>query len=165
MTSSMRARPVYLDTSVIGGYFDSEFAEPTLALWELAGGGEYRLVTSGLTANEVLAAPPEVRELFVETFANPIVVGVEAEVLADAYVEAKVVPVRYRDDALHVAVCVLEGIGLLASWNFKHLVNLRREEGFNAINLLRGLPMVRIVSPLELLNEEDDDEQDEEANA
>jgi hypothetical protein len=37
------------------------------------------------------------------------------------------------------------------SWNFKHLVNIRREDGFNAVNVLRGRPQVRIVSPKEII--------------
>jgi hypothetical protein len=40
------------------------------------------------------------------------------------------------------------------SWNFKHLVNVRREEAFNAVNLLRGWPLVRIVSPKEIIHAE-----------
>ncbi len=37
------------------------------------------------------------------------------------------------------------------SWNFQHLVNVEREKGFNAVNLLRGWQPVRIVNPLELI--------------
>ena len=37
------------------------------------------------------------------------------------------------------------------SWNFRHLVNVRRLAGFNAVNLLQGWPPVRIVNPLELI--------------
>ena len=157
----MFARPVYIDTSVIGGYFDSEFAEATRRFWELGHRGEYRFVTSEVTAAEVSEAPEPVRELFAESFPELIEVGSEAEALADAYVDAGVVSSRFRDDALHVAVCTLEGISPLASWNFRHLVNLRREEGFNATNLLRGLPMLRIVSPLELLGDEEEDDESE----
>ena len=43
------------------------------------------------------------------------------------------------------------------SWNFHHLVNLRREAGFNAVNLLQCYPAVRIVSPLELIHENVED--------
>ena len=153
----MKHRPVYLDTSVLGGYFDLEFAESTRRLWELMLHGEYRFFTSEVTAAEILDAPAPVRGLFAETFPDLIEVGVEAEALADDYVAAKVVSERFRDDARHVAVCSLSGISPLVSWNFKHLVNLRREEGFNATNLLRGLPMLRIVSPLELLNDDEDE--------
>ncbi len=41
--------------------------------------------------------------------------------------------------------------------HFQHLVNLRREAGFNRVNILLGYPSVRIVSPLELIygNEEE----------
>jgi len=46
---------------------------------------------------------------------------------------------------------------VIVSWNFHHLVNLRREAGFNAVNLLQGYPAVRIVSPLELIHENDED--------
>lgn len=37
-----------------------------------------------------------------------------------------------------------------------HLVNVRREAGFNAVNLLQGYPSVRIVSPLELIHEDEE---------
>ena len=40
----------------------------------------------------------------------------------------------------------------LVSWNFKHLVNVQREAGFNAVNLLQGYPPIRIVNPLELIH-------------
>ena len=39
----------------------------------------------------------------------------------------------------------------LVSWNFKHLVNVQREAGFNAVNLLPGYPPIRIVNQLELI--------------
>ena len=40
----------------------------------------------------------------------------------------------------------------LVSWNFKHLANLRRGAGFNAVNLLQGYPAVRIVAPTFLIH-------------
>ena len=61
----------------------------------------------------------------------------------------KVVPARYVDDARHVAIAVNHAIPYVVSWNFKHLVNVRREAGFNAVNVLHGYPSVRIISPLE----------------
>ena len=40
----------------------------------------------------------------------------------------------------------------LVSWNFKHLANVRRESGFNAVNVLQGYPPVRIVAPTFLIH-------------
>jgi hypothetical protein len=42
----------------------------------------------------------------------------------------------------------------LVSWNFKHLVQLRRIRGFHAVNVLRGYPLIEIRSPLEVIDDE-----------
>jgi len=39
---------------------------------------------------------------------------------------------------------------------FKHLVNYQRESGFNAVNVLQGYPPVRMLSPLELIDDDDE---------
>jgi len=41
--------------------------------------------------------------------------------------------------------------GVVVSWNFKHLVNVRQEDGFNAADALHGWPPVRNVSPTEII--------------
>jgi hypothetical protein len=46
-------------------------------------------------------------------------------------------------DALHVALALVARADALVSWNFKHLVQLRRIRGFHAVNVLRGLPSAR----------------------
>lgn len=65
---------------------------------------------------------------------------------------------KFADDARHAALGTVHGIRLLVSWNFRHLVNVRREAGFNAVNLLQGHPPIRIVSPKELIYANDDEE-------
>ena len=76
----------------------------------------------------------------------------EMEDLAAAYLRQGVVPPKYADDATHVAVCTVARLQYLVSWNFRHLVNVQREAGFNAVNLLQGYPPIRIVNPLELIH-------------
>jgi len=44
MTSGMHALSLYLDTSVIGGYFDAEFMADTRALWRLKEAGQFQFV-------------------------------------------------------------------------------------------------------------------------
>ena len=65
---------------------------------------------------------------------------------------------KFEDDALHVAICSTHRIPYLVSWNFKHLVNVRREAGFNAVNLLQGYPQVSIANPKELIYGDTEDE-------
>lgn len=73
------------------------------------------------------------------------------EQLAAAYMSRAILTPKYSDDARHVAVCTVARIDYLVSWNFRHLVNVEREKGFNVVNLLQGYPALRIVNPLELI--------------
>jgi hypothetical protein len=126
----------------------------TRLLWQQAKAGQWRLVTSIVAEAELRTAPAHVRAIFAETFdaSNILDTRTEIEELANAYLAAAVVPPKYVDDALHVAMATVHGVRLVVSWNFKHLVNVRREDGFNAVNILRGWPPVRIVSPKEIIH-------------
>jgi predicted nucleic acid-binding protein len=145
---------LYLDTSVIGGYHDPNFMADTRALWRLREIGRLRFVTSQLVFQEVARAPSQVQELMRATFLPGDVLPRTSKVeeLAVAYLAQNVVPVKFDDDARHVAICTIARVEYLVSWNFKHLVNARREAGFNAVNLLQGYPAVRIVSPTFLIH-------------
>jgi len=149
----MAERQIYLDTSVIGGYFDDEFKTQTRSLWKLGKEGIYRFVTSIVTLEEIAGAPEQVQQLFAKTFTEESILrsSAEADQLAQAYMEQEVVPAKYFDDAQHVAICTLARISCLASWNFKHLANLQQENAFNAVNLLHSYSQVRILSPSPLI--------------
>jgi len=43
---------------------------------------------------------------------------------------------RFRDDALHVAIAVVNGLDVVVTWNMKHLANVRRIESINRTNLV-----------------------------
>ena len=146
---------LYLDTSVIGGYFDAEFEQDTRELWRQQEAGLWVFVTSSSVAKELPQAPPNVRLLFERTFGpNDLMLDPTpaVEALAQAYVAAAVVSSTFMEDAIHVALCALNSIDYLVSWNFKHLVNTRRAAGFNEVNQLRGYPSVSIISPKELIH-------------
>jgi hypothetical protein len=74
-----------------------------------------------------------------------------AEELAQAYVAHGILTAKWIDDARHVAIATTHGIGIIVSWNFKHLANYQRESGFNRVNSVYGYPAVRIISPSELV--------------
>lgn len=136
----MRMPTLYLDTSVLGGYFDDEWKEPTRELWRQMEAGQWHFQSSIITLDELTNAPQNVRELFRETFdpRSLVTVTSETEELAAQYIEKAVITPKYTDDARHVATCTVARIDYLVSWNFRHLVNVQREAGFNAVNLLQG---------------------------
>ena len=156
----MHIPTLYLDTSVIGGYFDDEWCAPTRDLWQLMEMGCVRFVTSHVAARELARAPQHVQDLLGRFFPLEELLDIcdETEVLAAAYIRHGILTEKYADDALHVAVCTVAGIEHLVSWNFKHFVNPERKKAFNAINLLQGYPSVSIVSPQEFIYDRQDQE-------
>jgi len=159
MNPSMHAQSLYLDTSVIGGYFDAQFMADTRALWRLMEAGRFQFISSVLLDQEIARAPEPVKALMRTTFSPADLLPMTAEALdlAGHYLAQKVVPVNFTDDARHVAVCSVARLNYLVSWNFKHLANVRREAGFNAVNVLQGYPPVRIVPPTFLIHGHDQD--------
>ena len=116
--------------------------------------GLYQAFVSVVTESEIQGAPPEIRKFFIEIFTDAgqlLPLTEESEKLAQAYVKAVVVSPNYLDDARHVAIATVKQVGLIVSWNFKHLANYRRETGFNAVNLLQSYRSVRILTPMELI--------------
>ena len=58
----MKTPTLYLDTSVLGGYFDDEFKEATRELWRQMEQGRFVFLTSLVTVDELTEAPERVRE-------------------------------------------------------------------------------------------------------
>ena len=59
----MKIQKAYIDTSVLGGYFDKEFDVATRRLFDEVKKGEYKVVISNVTEGELLNAPLPVRTL------------------------------------------------------------------------------------------------------
>lgn len=144
---------IYIDTSVVGGYFDDEFSADTVPFFERVKNGELEIIVSDLLEAELLRAPEFVKELL-STIPNKqihkISLSREAIELADKYIEAKVVGRTSRADCQHIAIATLFKADVLVSWNFKHIVNLDRIRGYNGINFQNGHTMIEIRTPKEI---------------
>ena len=143
---------IYLDTSVIGGFFDLEFAGPTQALFDRIERGDFRVYVSDVIRRELAPAPPRVRELLNQipaAFLVNLLLDPEAEALASAYIAGNALGKGSLADAQHIALASVNRLDVVVSWNFKHIVNLDRIRFFHAINLQNGYPTVDIRSPLE----------------
>jgi hypothetical protein len=75
----------------------------------------------------------------------------EVEILTRQYTEARIIPARFRDDLLHVAVAVCYRLDMIVSWNMKHLANPNKVALINAVNRQQGRPLMRIHTPREML--------------
>ena len=104
---------IYIDTSVIGGMYDTEFDVFTKIFFDKAFRAEIVLIVSSLLEEELINAPGDVKSL-----------------------------------------ATLNNADVLVSWNFRHIVNLKRIRGYNSINLREGLHTLEIRSPKELMEYE-----------
>jgi hypothetical protein len=154
----MRQR-IYIDTSIVGGFFDEEFEEATKALFKRLEKGEIVFVISDLLDLELIAAPKRVRELlnnYSSKMFRRVSLTEEAIKLADHYISWNVVGKTSLEDCRHIAVATINRVDVLASWNFKHIVNLDRIKGYNSVNLRLGYPILEIRSPKDLVRYEND---------
>lgn len=133
---------VYVDSSVIGGYHDFEFAKYSQRL--------FREFTVGLYA------PVNVKNVYLKLkeIAEIIEPNEEAFEIADRYLLEGGFTKRMQTECLHIATATVHRIPLLTSWNFRDVVNVNKIVVFHAVNLKLGYPLVEIRSPRELLHEE-----------
>ncbi len=148
---------LYVDTSVFGGCFDAEFEAFTKPLFERLSGGEFIILFSTVTQEELENAPPKVQELVkslkIEDTEFLEETG-EAVELASQYVAEKVVGQTSFADCLHIALATIHHADYLVSWNFKHIVNVQRIRGYNSINIKLGYRQLEIRSPRDLMKYE-----------
>ncbi len=149
---------VYIDTSVIGGCLDDEFAVWSRKLFDEFRSGIKIAVVSDLTLRELEDAPEEVREILSDLPSESIeyvFLSDEAFSLADIYITNGAVTEKHLIDAQHIAIATIGYVDVLISWNFKQIVNLERIRKFNAVNLMQGYHLLEIRSPMEVLHEEE----------
>jgi predicted nucleic acid-binding protein len=151
---------LYIDTSVFGGYFDEEFAEFTIPLFDRLKNEEFKLLFSAVTQDELENAPQNVRELVQQLKAEHtefIEITDEAVELATEYITEKVVGQTSYADCLHIALATINRADFLISWNFKHIVNVQKIRGYNAINIKNGYKQLEIRSPRDFIKYDDQD--------
>ena len=151
---------VYIDTSVIGGCFDLEFSIWSEKLFEEFRAGRKIAVISDITLDELMDAPDRVVDNFNKLPEKSIEIltsDEESRDLAEKYLTEHVVSGKYYEDALHIAIATIQQVNVLASWNFRHIVNLDKIRLYNSVNLKNGYSMIEIRTPREIIKFEEDE--------
>ena len=150
---------IYIDTSVFGGYFDEEFSEHTIPLFDRIKNEEFILLFSTITQDELDNAPEKVKELVrsLKTENTEFIDTTDEVVdLATEYITERVVGQTSFADCLHIALATINRADFLVSWNFKHIVNIEKIKGYNSINIKKGYRQLEIRSPREFVKYEND---------
>lgn len=117
------------------------------------------MLYSTVTQAELENAPEKVKELVKSLkaeYTEFLETTYESVDLATEYITEKVVGQTSYADCLHIALATINRADFLVSWNFKHIVNIQRIRGYNAINIKNGYKQLEIRSPREFEKYEDD---------
>jgi predicted nucleic acid-binding protein len=156
---------IYLDTSVINFLFADDAPEKrdiTIEYFEnYVMNRVYEHCISDIVISEIdRTKQKELREKLlhvIDHFSLLIVPSEpleEIEELAEHYIKSGVIPERKIDDALHVAICTVQKIDILLSWNFRHLANINKERKIMVSNIEAGYSFSpRLMNPMEVFNE------------
>ena len=152
---------VYVDTSVVGGCIDVEFAEDSQRLFQWVRERRFVLLVSDVVVQELADAPQDIRQLFddlPESMIEMVPLSEAVLQLRDAYVAAGVVGPKWVDDATHVAAATVAQADAIVSWNFKHIVRLDKIRAYNEINHAMGFGSLTILSPKEVAYDNADED-------
>ena len=102
--------------------------------------------------NPVFSDALELLHRYSDNCFENIVFSEEAANLAKKYIIEGVVDKTSIEDCRHIALATINQCNVLASWNFKHIVNLEKINGYNSVNLKSGYHILEIRSPKELVS-------------
>jgi predicted nucleic acid-binding protein len=155
---------VYLETTVIGYLTSRPREDPIVAghqqttrdWWQTAG-DRFELVASELVIQECSAGDQTAAEERLEALAGITLLQTtsDAEQLAEALIAGHAVPESNPEDALHIALAVVNGIQYLVSWNFRHIVNAAVRSTIERVCRNAGYEPPTICTPEELMESND----------
>ena len=155
----MKSNIIYVDTSVFGGCFDTEYSEDSISFFEMVRSGIYSILISDVVLEELEDAPARVKELVMslpEQSVEYLTVTEEIISLRNAYLDAGILGPKWLDDMTHVAAATVFRADAIVSWNFRHIVRLDKMKAYNQVNLLNGYGILTIISPKEAVTNGED---------
>lgn len=153
----MKKLKLYLETSIFNFAISDQvpdYKEATLRFLDSIRQGAYEACLSEVVLREISEADKEkaaqlmsvVNSLELER----LELNRDIETLSEEYIKADLIPVKYADDALHIAVASFYALDAILTWNFEHMVKFKTRKGVIAVNALLGYKPIDIITPLEV---------------
>ena len=151
---------LYLESTMFNYYFDTDRDghEETVRLFDAIGVGKYEGYSSEYAVYELLnsSEPKRTNMLGLIEKYKIITLNIseESDRMADLYVQNKIIPLKYRLDAAHIAIASIYGLDCVLSFNFEHINKLKTKRMTEIINLNEGYKGIIICTPMEVLDNE-----------
>ncbi|MCX6027942.1 MAG: type II toxin-antitoxin system VapC family toxin [Chloroflexi bacterium] len=150
---------VYVETTIPSFYYEIRTTpdmvarkEWTRQWWDNKGNG-YSLMTSAATLDELNNGNHPNKEAAIRLISSLPLAPFESAVIqiVEAYIWHKVMPNDPTGDALHLALASCHKCDFLLTWNCNHLANANKFGHIRRVNVMLGLFVPMLVTPLELL--------------
>ena len=147
----MKKLRIYLDTSIVSAYFDKrKLTRQTMTQkWFQNDLKDFSAFVSTLVLEEINAHPNEKSKNEMLSLINKHsiqVLEIDDAILKIAGAYRKNVIPHETNDSIHLAVAAYYKLDGVASWNFKHIVNLKTIKAIHDVNRSEGLSPVEIIS-------------------
>jgi predicted nucleic acid-binding protein len=133
--------------------------EWTRAWWSFAS-ENYLLVTSLAVLDELNRGNFPGKTEAVEMISNLLFISIEPAIaeIVEVYIQQQLMPRDPIGDALHLALASYYKCDFLLTWNCRHLANANKFSHIQRVNVMLGLYVPTLVTPLELMGAPRDEE-------
>ena len=157
---------IYIETSIPSFYYDTR---PERGLrsrrdwtrqWWAMPKFDQELVIGLPVIAELEETPPPKRQKALALIAQLRVLPYAAEIaeIVEVYFTHKLMPLEAQGDADHLALASFHNCDMLVTWNCRHLANANKFGHIHRVNALLGLRTPALVTPLQLLEKDDDNQ-------
>ena len=158
----MRKHKIYLETTLFNYYLDSErdAHADTVRLFGEIKAGKHEAYTSEEVIRELNNAPSPKKEMMTALVVEYGIISLpfdeEAKKLSESYVEMGIIPEKHKTDGVHIAIAASNDMDFIISVNYKHIVKVKTETMTNAINVMYGYRKIKIITPMQIIENEND---------
>ncbi|MEH2061059.1 MAG: type II toxin-antitoxin system VapC family toxin [Nostoc sp.] len=156
---------VYIETSIPSFYYEARTEPDMLARGDWtrewwSHSDNYVLVTSLAVLDELNRGNFPGKSEAIKLISGLLFVPIESVVaeIVEVYIQQQLMPKDPLGDALHLALASYHKCDFLLTWNCRHLANANKFGHIRRLNVMLGLYVPTLVTPLELIGTQNDEE-------
>lgn len=159
---------VYVETTIPSFYHEARTSPEGVARrewtrqWWDGANDRYELVTSPAVLDELAGGRPDLGTKRIALVQNLPILPIEPVIIeiVQSYIRYKLMPADPGGDAMHLALASYNKCDFLVTWNCRHLANANKFGHIRTVNTMLGLFVPALVTPLELIGEDDGSDPD-----
>lgn len=154
----MKKLKIYLDTTIFNFVFAEDApVERDLTRKFFSQINHFEVFISDIVIEEIAECPAPKRQKMMDLIEKhniqELSLDESSRQLAIKYIKEGIIPMKYQDDALHIAIASVNEMDLLLSWNFQHIVKLKTKRESVGVNMLMGYGSIEIYTPREVVED------------